>query len=286
MGWFRKKLNEEVNDIIREIDTSKEFLSEEWIWRDQKLKGLHQLEELDLEIIRKIRKLHRLVKDNPNIYNRILLLSSKLKEDLENLIKLRNLSTNIPKEKLSLAKDIVSELQILLKEEIEEERLIRGMTRRQAEKLGIEIESFYTVQGENGFRRLMSGEGDWPLSPTKAHLGTGLYAWDNIRSAEQYKENLTKNIMSNGEPKPKLFIIQVSFSKRSLRDFEPFDVDLLDNFKVDGASEWMEQHSKLWTRNAKKHDYKYVIRGVSENLGREHYFHPECLEEAAIELVA
>lgn len=286
MGWFRRKLNEEVNDIIKKINTSKEFLSEEWIWRDQNLKGLHQLEELDLKIIRKIRKLHGLVKDNPNIYNRILLLSSKLKEDLENLIKLRNLSTDIPKEKLSLAKDIVSELQILLKEEIKEERLIRGMTRRQAEKLGIEVESFYTVQGENGFRRLMYGGGDWPLSPTKAHLGPGLYAWNNIRSAEQYKENLTKNIMSNGEPKPKLFIIRVSFSKRSLRDFEPFDVDLLDNFKVDGASEWMERHSKLWTRNAKKHSYKYVIRGVSENLGREYYFHPECLEEAAIELVA
>lgn len=286
MGWFRKKLNEEVNDLIKKLGTSKEFLSEEWFWRDQKLKGLHQLEELDLDIIRKIRKLHRLVKDNPQIYDRIMLLSSQLKEDLNTLIQLKNLSSHLPKEKLSLAKEIVSELQILLKEEIEEERLIRGMTRKQAEKLGIEVVSFYTVQGKKGIKRLMQGEGDWPLSPTRAHLGHGLYAWDNIKSAEQYRDNLIKNIISNGEPKPKLFIIQISFSKRSLRDFAPFDVDLLDNFKVGGASEWMERHSSLWTRNAKEHDYKYIIRGVSEYLGREHYFQPECLEEAAIEVVA
>ena len=286
MGWFRKKLNDEVNDLIKKLGASKEFLSEEWSWKDPKLKGLHQLEELDLEIIRKIIKLHRLVKDSPKIYEQIIQLSTELKKDLDTLVKLKNLSTSLPKEKLSLAKDIIYELQILLRKEIEEERLIRGMTRKQAEKLGIEVESFYTVQGKKGFKRLMHGEGDWPLSPTKAHLGPGLYAWDNIQSAKQYKDNLIKNITSNGEPEPKLFIIQVSFSKRSLKDFKPFDVDLLDNFNVDGASEWMERHSKLWTKNAKKHHYKYVIRGVSEHLGREHFFRPECLEEAVIELAA
>jgi len=37
MGWFRKKLDEEVNNLIKELGVSKEFLSKELIGYIRKL---------------------------------------------------------------------------------------------------------------------------------------------------------------------------------------------------------------------------------------------------------
>jgi len=287
MGWFRKRLNDEVNDLIKKLGVSKKFLSEEWTWKDPKLKGLHQLEEIDLEIIRKIRKLHRLVKDNPKIYERIMLLSTELKKDLDNLIKLKNLSTSLSKEKLSLAKKIVSELEELLKEEIEEERLIKGMTKKQAEKLGIEVKSFYTVQDKDGLDRIEHGKGVWPTTPTKAHFGPGVYTFNNLKAALGYRKLIIDRCISEGIKIPELFIISITFSKRSLKDFKPFDVDLLDSFEVGGTERWLDKYSSLFTDKKKinTHGKKVIIRGTG-NFGKEYYFRPECLEDAAIELVA
>lgn len=183
MSWFKKNLNEEINVLIYGLSEAYKLLSEDWIWTDKKIKDLQKLEELDLDIIRKIRKVHKFVRDNPKIYNRILFLAVKLKEDLEILINLRNLSTNVSKEKIKLAKDIINELQILLKKEIEEERLIRGMTRKQAEQLGIEVESFYCVAGQNSMKRIIQGTGVWPREEYRANLGAGLYTFDNLETA-------------------------------------------------------------------------------------------------------
>jgi len=293
MGWFRKKLNDEVNDLIKKLGVSKKFLSEEWTWKDPKLKGLHQLEEIDLEIIRKIRKLHRLVKDNPKIYERIMLLSTELKKDLDNMIKLKNLSTSLSKEKLSLAKDIVSELQILLKEEIEEEGLIRGMTRKQAEKLGIEVESFYCVVGPNSLKRIMHGEGIWPMEEYRANLGIGVYTFDNFEAAKTYRNMRRENLREQGK-NPNLKIIQISFSKFSLSEFDRQgkhkDLRLIPD---EERETWFDKYSAYGDKNVTKegkikkkhlHDYFHVISRRAH--GVEHYFRPECLEEAAIELAA
>lgn len=286
MVWFRKDVVEELLDLIKSLGIAKLEIDKSWEWRNKKLKSLKDLEEIDIKIIRDIQILHKHNRDNPELSARILYLASKLKKDIENLVGLVRLSKNIPKIKIELAKRLIVELEILLAKEIKEERVIPGMTLKQIKKLGIKAVSFYTVLGKRGLKRIMHGKGDWPISPTKAHLGPGLYAWNNLETAQRYKRNLTKTIMSNDEPEPKLFIVRITFSETSIKKFKPFDVDLLDNFKVQGAQEWMDKHSSLWTKRAKKHDYKYVIRGVSKDLGKEHYFIPECLLESTAELIA
>jgi len=286
MSWFRKDISKELRKLLKDLGIKKAEISKDWEWRSRKLKHLNDLEETDIRLIRDIQILQKYSRDNPELSTRIIYLAGELKKDIEQLIGLVKLQTNVPKEKIELAKKMTGELEILLKAEIEEERLIPGMTREQAERLGIKVVSFYTVQDKQGVKRTMHGEGDWPLSPTKAHLGPGVYAWDNIEAAERYRNNIIENAVRNNEPKPKLFIMRITFSRSSLKKFNPFDVDLLDNFKISGAQEWMERHSLLWMQNAKRHGYKYIIRGVSAGLGKEHYFRPDCLEEAAVEIVA
>lgn len=72
-----------------------------------------------------------------------------------------------------------------------------------------------------------------------------------------------------------------------MKDFKPFDVDLLDSFEVGGTERWLDEYSSLFTdkKKIKTHGKKVIIRGTG-NFGKEYYFRPECLEEAAIELAA
>jgi len=287
MGLFRKKLLEELDELISDLGKSTKFLSEKWIWKDSKLKGLKDLEELDLQLIRTIRKLHRLVKGNNNLYNQINFLAAQLKDDLDLIMKLKNLNQNVPKDKLELGEKILFELNSLLKQDIQDIRLIRGMTHKQVKELGIKLISFYTVQDKEGVNRIVHGKGTWPITPTKAHFGPGLYSFDDIKHARKYKKLITDRCKNEGIEIPKLHIVKVSFSKRSLEDFKPFDVDLLDSFEMGETEKWLNRHSSLLTDNKKveSHGKKAIIRGTG-NFGKEHYFHPECLEEAVFDLVA
>ncbi len=284
--WFRKDLAEEIIELLLLLGKEEITIDSDWSWQPKRVKTLLNLEEIDVKIMKDIQLLHSYNRDNPLLSEKILSLAMQLKNILEDLIKLSSISSDITPEKKALAKRMLKELELLLKEEIKEQRLIPGMTLEQAKKLGIRVRSFYSVQSDRGVKLLLHKEGDWPLTPTKAHLGPGVYAWDSEEAAERYKENIIRNLQTNGEVVRPLRVVRITFSESSLQRFRPFDVDLLDNFRADAADEWMNHHSSLWTTNARKHGHLYVIRGVSRDLGREHYFRPECLQEAALELVA
>lgn len=284
--WFRKDLAEEITELLLLLGKEEITIDQDWSWEPKRVKTLRNLEEIDLKIMKDIQLLHSYNRDNPLLSEKIMSLTMQLKNVLEDLIKLSRISSDISPEKKTLARKMLKELELLLKEEVKEQRLIPGMTFEQAKKLGIRVRSFYSVQSDRGVKLLLQKEGDWPLSPTKAHLGPGVYTWDSQEAAERYRENIIKNLQANGEVVRPLRIVQITFSESSLQRFRPFDVDLLDNFRANATDDWMNRHSSLWTTNARKNGHLYVIRGVSKDLGKEHYFRPECLQEAALELVA
>ena len=289
MSWFRKKLNEEVSGLIDRLDEQKKSLDRNWEWRDKKLKELRELEETDLEIIRKVRALHRMIKDNPRIYERIIFLAEDLKKELEALIK----TAGRPEQKISLAKDIAEELEKLLKKETEEQSLIKGMTRKQAEKLGIQVESFYTVTGPNSRKRIMHGEGTWPMQEFRANLGIGVYTFDDLEAAETYRKMRKEQLSEQGH-RPDLKIIMITFSKFTLEQMKQQgkskDLRLIPDEK---REEWLDRHSSYGDQNVtekreikKPHLHKF-LRVISRRAhGIEHYFRPECLKQAAVEIVS
>src|SRR5437764_1348431 len=51
---------------------------------------------------------------------------------------------------------------------------------------------FYTVQSAADERRLCGEGTPWPSEDFRAHLGEGVYAWDNRRDAERYRQQLLR----------------------------------------------------------------------------------------------
>ncbi|WP_334072023.1 hypothetical protein [Paenibacillus sp. A14] len=84
--------------------------------------------------------------------------------------------------------------------------------------------TFYTVQNSIDETRLLKGGEPWPTAPHKAHLGEGVYAWDNKVSALDYLDLKLKR-----NPSADLKIIEFSVAKSDLAKFKSFDVDGLSS---------------------------------------------------------
>ncbi|UHA73171.1 DUF6531 domain-containing protein [Paenibacillus sp. 481] len=122
--------------------------------------------------------------------------------------------------------------------------------------------SFYTIQNSIDEARFRNGGEPWPTEPHKAHLGEGVYAWDNKTSAHNYLEIKTKRAPDAG-----LKMIEFSIAEKDLAKFKFFDVDGLGS--DDAVNDWLNRYSKL-TDGAPDHGYDYITRGT--NFGKENFF--------------
>ena len=119
--------------------------------------------------------------------------------------------------------------------------------------------TFYSVQSESSIARLMLGGEPWPVGPTKAHLGEGLYAWGTREEAEAYlKVKSQRGIEEN------LKIVKFSLSNRNY--------DALSKYFIpqnEVGEKWLSVHSSLYGEGV-PHGFQY-IRG-NTNFGHEHFF--------------
>jgi RHS repeat-associated protein len=119
---------------------------------------------------------------------------------------------------------------------------------------------YYTVQNGDDATRLFNGGQPWPNSPTRAHLGEGLYTWGNRSDAQSYLNRLTQRGADVS-----IFSFRISNDKlQNLRT-----LDLRPPVSDEAANEWLSLYSSLYGKGL-KHDYQHVIREAT--VGTEHYF--------------
>jgi len=115
--------------------------------------------------------------------------------------------------------------------------------------------TFFTVQSVEDAGRLLSGGTPWPIAPTRAALGEGVYAWGSEAEALAYLSKL---------PQGGLQILKFSIKESRLLKLRTIMVDALEN-----PEGWMQKYSKLWG-GTPNHGADYVVRGTA--MGNEHYF--------------
>jgi hypothetical protein len=133
-----------------------------------------------------------------------------------------------------------------------------------AEAIGLEVaemRTFYTVQDEADAGRLFAGGTPWPTSPTRAHLGEGLYATDSLSQAEAYLSRL------EGQGASGLQIITASISEARYTALSTLDLRALGD---DAANAWLGTHSTLFGEGV-PHGLDHVIRQTG-NFGAEFFF--------------
>jgi hypothetical protein len=121
---------------------------------------------------------------------------------------------------------------------------------------------FYTVQGADDLARLSRGGAPWPTAPSRAHLGSGLYAWGNLKIAKQYA-----SLRSSRFPDAGVKIRTYRIPNRDLANLRTKDLRAPMSDKAVNA--WLGKHSSLYGDGI-PHNFQRVIRET--NLGTEHYF--------------
>lgn len=124
--------------------------------------------------------------------------------------------------------------------------------------------SFFSVQSEENATRLLAGGEPWPIGPSKAHLGPGLYSWGTKAEAQAYLNSFTKY-----SPGLNLKIMEFSVSKMTLSNLKYFEVPMNDAI----ANKWLAKYSSLYGEGL-PHGYDYIKR--STGMGMEHYFTPRA----------
>ncbi len=128
----------------------------------------------------------------------------------------------------------------------------------EVDPFGLDCKKFYSVQGKADAKRIKNGGTPWPDEPHRAHLGDGIYSWDNREGAEKYFELLSKRTDD-------LEIVEFTISESDFEKLNKFHVPLDDDL----ANEWLGKHSRLYG-DGTPHNYDYV-RG-NTGMGHEHYF--------------
>lgn len=119
---------------------------------------------------------------------------------------------------------------------------------------------FYSVQGKEDAARLMGDGVPWPNKPTQAHLGEGVYAWDNLADAQKYMD-----LLSN-KGREGLSILKINISESAYNKLNILDLTKMSDVKVDI---WMDTYSQFG--KGMPHGYDGVIRATG-NFGNENFF--------------
>ena len=117
--------------------------------------------------------------------------------------------------------------------------------------------------GPSDAERIKGAGEPWPTDATRAALGEGVYAWDNLGDAEAYLSTL-------GGDDLEVVAFQVDMSL--LQNQGQLSVDSLG---TPGADAWMERYSSLWG-GTPDHGLQYITRNTA--MGTEHYFSKSIIQ--------
>jgi hypothetical protein len=127
---------------------------------------------------------------------------------------------------------------------------------------------FHTVQNAADRNRLKAGGEPWPTSPTKAHLGTGVYAWSSAEDANTYL-NIIKG-RETFDPTMDPQVVSFSVDNSKLSSYSYLNLDRLGD---PGADEWLDQYSALRGGDPSQITAEWIQRGASERfVGPENFF--------------
>ena len=119
---------------------------------------------------------------------------------------------------------------------------------------------YYSVQNSDDAVRLANGGAPWPVEPTRAHLGPGLYSWGTRSDAERYLSRLRNRDVN-------VNILSFRISEGNLKVLKKLDLTALPTNQAD---DWVNLHSSIYGSGV-PHNYEYVIRSTG-SYGAEHYF--------------
>jgi len=151
---------------------------------------------------------------------------------------------------------------------------IWGMTREQIENLGIKTRKYYTVVNDKDLNRLQQGGTPWKTDPAKAHLGEGLYSFDNLADAEKYRSLLESHGAKD------LKILEIQFEESTINNLNKIDLGCLDDAT---RTNWLDEHSTLFSDNPSTvtpPGFDYIIRPGGNFV--EHYFPPEIFNQGSV----
>jgi hypothetical protein len=108
------------------------------------------------------------------------------------------------------------------------------------------------VQGIRDAERLANGGEPWPSSFTRAQIGQGLYAWDNIEIALAYLKKQRERVHARGEDPDDISIYILKINQADLDNFSIHDMTQLSDEEV---NIWMETHSMSPRKEARPHEF-------------------------------
>ena len=122
--------------------------------------------------------------------------------------------------------------------------------------------SFFTVQGPEDARRLLTGKGVWPTAANRAQFGAGVYAWDNSASALAYRTKLEATGVTN------LSILEFKIHNETLSKLRTMDLTKLSDFN---QNSWLNRYSSLYGGTT-NHGFQHIIRTTGMEAANEYYF--------------
>lgn len=114
MGLFRKNLKKEIQKLVTELKNPYFRVPESWTWWKKGKIKLEMIEEVDLLILRDIRKLHKEGKLNTELTSKIIYLCKELRNILSNMLRQRNPPPNLQTKEARVVNTLIEELDSLI----------------------------------------------------------------------------------------------------------------------------------------------------------------------------
>jgi hypothetical protein len=140
----------------------------------------------------------------------------------------------------------------------------RGLLAAALRRIRHQWKLFYTVQSPQDEARLRGTGTPWPTGETRAHLGPGVYAWEYLSDAREYRGRMLRLC-------PEVRILRFAVLRRCLKKLHTIDVGAMDD-----PDAWMDKYSLLGRGPVQDHGAMYIRRPTAVPRGREsaieHFF--------------
>jgi hypothetical protein len=112
MSLFRKNLPKEISVLAEQLISPRLNIPNKWVWWEKKNITLHDIEEIDIRILRDIIKLHN--KNNTALTSKIIKLSKELQKLIANMLRQSDLPEDLQTEEAQRVHLLVKTLDNLI----------------------------------------------------------------------------------------------------------------------------------------------------------------------------
>lgn len=185
MGIFHRNLDNEINSLINILNKSSVQIPNNWHWLDYKTKKeLLNLEEIDLNIMKKLNQLHKQGRDIPLLNSKILQLCTELLEHIEAIKKLKR--NNQLSDETKIIYSITSEINQIFSREL-------SLMHHESKKLVYENKLIHKIK-KKIIDRLSNHDVKWDtIKSNIRELFCTRTIWDGFINGEKDMFNLITN---------------------------------------------------------------------------------------------